>query len=49
MLARKEQARIVNEKIVEKSRFFDPTEDQEEERELKQLSESLKEKEILSF
>ncbi len=47
MLARKEQARIVNEKIVEKSRFFDPTEDQEEERELKQLSESLKEKEIL--
>lgn len=47
MLARKEQARIVNEKIVEKSRFFDPTEDQQEERELKQLSESLKEKEVL--
>lgn len=47
MLARKEQARIVNEKIVEKSRFFDPTQDQQEARELKQLSESLKEKEVL--
>ena len=32
---------------MEKSRFFDPTEELEEERELKQLSESLKEKEIL--
>ena len=47
MLARKEQARIVNEKIVEKSRFHDPTQNQEEERELKQLSETLKEKELL--
>lgn len=47
MLARKEQARIANEKIVEKSRFFDPAEEQKEERELQQLSESLKEKEVL--
>ena len=47
MLARKEQARIVNEKIVEKSKVHDPIKDQEEERELKHLSETLKEKELL--
>ena len=47
MLARQEQARIAQEKIVEKSKNFDPTQHQAEEMELKKLSETLKEKEFL--
>ncbi len=47
MLARQEQARIAQEKIVEKSKNFDPTQYQAEEMELKKLSETLKEKEFL--
>jgi len=47
ILARKEYARMMNEEIMEKSRFFDPAEEKKKEDELKQLSESLKEKELL--
>ena len=47
ILARKEQARMMNEEIMEKSRFYDPGEEKKKEDELKQLSESLKEKELL--
>lgn len=47
ILARKEYARMMNQEIMEKSRFFDPTEEKKKEDELKQLSESLKEKELL--
>ncbi len=47
MLARKEHARMVNAEIMEKSRFYDPNEEKKKEDELKQLSESLKEKELL--
>ncbi len=47
MLTRKEQARIAQEKIVEKSKNLDPTQYQAEEMELKKLSETLKEKEFL--
>ncbi len=47
ILARKEHARMINEEIMEKSRFYDPNEEKKKEDELKQLSESLKEKELL--
>ncbi|MBQ8633806.1 MAG: hypothetical protein IJ420_09390 [Lachnospiraceae bacterium] len=47
ILARKEHARMINEEIMEKSRFYDPSEEKKKEDELKQLSESLKEKELL--
>jgi len=47
ILARKEHARMMNEEIMEKSRFYDPNEEKKKEDELKQLSESLKEKELL--
>ena len=47
LLAKKEQARMMNAEIMEKSRFYDPNEEKKKEDELKQLSESLKEKEIL--
>lgn len=47
LLARKEHARLVNEEIMERSRFYDPTEEKKKQDELKQLSESLKEKELL--
>lgn len=47
MLARKEHARMVNEEFMEKSRFFDPNEEKKKEDELKLLSESLKEKDLL--
>ena len=47
ILARKEHARIINQEIMEKSRFYDPYEEKKKEDELKQLSESLKEKELL--
>lgn len=47
ILARKEYARMMNEEIMEKSRFFDPAEEKKKEDELKHLSESLKEKELL--
>jgi len=47
ILARKEHARQLSEEIMEKSRFYDPSEEKKKEDELKQLSESLKEKELL--
>ena len=47
MLARKEHARVVNEEIMERSRFYDPNEEKKKQDELKQLSKSLKEKELL--
>lgn len=47
LLAKREQARMMNAEIMEKSRFYDPNEEKKKEDELKQLSESLKEKEIL--
>lgn len=47
ILARKEHARMINEEIMEKSRFYDPNEEKKKEDELKHLSESLKEKELL--
>jgi len=47
ILARKEHARMVNEEIMEKSRFYDPNEEKKKVDEMKQLSESLKEKELL--
>ena len=47
MLARKEHARAVNEEIMERSRFYDPNEEKKKQDELKQLSKSLKEKELL--
>ncbi len=47
ILARKEHARMINEEIMERSRFYDPAEEKKKEDELKQLSESLKEKELL--
>ena len=47
LLARKEQARVINEEIMERSRFYDPNEEKKKQDELKQLSESLKEKELL--
>lgn len=47
LLARKEHARVMNEEIMERSRFYDPSEEKKKQDELKQLSESLKEKELL--
>lgn len=47
MLTRKEHARVVNEEIMERSRFYDPNEERKQQDELKKLSESLKEKELL--
>lgn len=47
MLARKEHARVVNAEIMERSRFYDPNEEKKKQDELKLLSESLKEKELL--
>ncbi len=47
LLARKEHARLVNEEMMERSRFYDPAEEKKKQDELKKLSESLKEKEIL--
>ncbi len=47
LLARKEHARMVNQEIMEKSRFYDPNEEKKKEDEMKVLSESLKEKELL--
>ena len=47
ILAGKEHARMMNEEIMEKSRFYDPKEEKKKEDELKRLSESLKEKELL--
>ena len=38
---------MMNEEIMEKSRFYDPNEEKKKEDELKRLSESLKEKELL--
>ncbi len=47
ILSRKEHARVINEEIMERSRFFDPNEEKKKQDEMKILSESLKEKEIL--
>lgn len=47
ILARKERAKIVNEEIIEETRFYNPYAEQEESDRMRKLSESLKEKEFI--